>query len=362
MYYVNKVLALIARNVKKLIVLAAIMLIIAMAATFAYDVAFQFVSGDDHATYDENGETVMLTIPKGSTTESIAKQLEESGVIDNAIRFRLRAKLMGAENDFKYGTYSFVVGMPDETIMDILESGTKEEGVTITIPEGWTLEQIGEYLQEQEICLKEDFLKACNKTDYDFDFYTEDMLSGNSQRRNLLEGYLFPNTYEIVPEDGAEGVVKRLLRQFEKQFSDSMKNRAAELGLTVDQVVIMASVIEKEAQLDEDRPKIAAVLYNRMKQDMPWQLNSTVLYALGIESDGKDELTYDQLEMDSGYNTYKYSGFPTGPICCPGAASIEAVLYPADIDALYFILNNDDSGSHLFTSDYEEFLAAKNGE
>jgi UPF0755 protein len=124
----------------------------------------------------------------------------------------------------------------------------------------------------------------------------------------------------------------------------------------------MASVIEKEAQLPEDRAKVAAVLYNRMEQKMPWQLNSTVLYALGIESEGEDALTYDDLEIDSGYNTYKYDGFPTGPICCPGMASIEAVLYPEDIDAIYFILNNDGSGSHLFTADYEEFLAVKGGE
>jgi len=362
MYYVNKVLAFVARNVKKLIILAAIMIIIALAATFTYDIAYNFVRGDDHATYDKNGETIMLTIPKGSNSEMIANLLEEKGVIDNADRFRLRAKLMGAENDFKYGTYSFIVGMSDETIIGILESGTKQEGVKITIPEGWTLEQIGDYLQKEEICLKEDFLKACNATTYDFDYYTDDMLSGTSERRNLLEGYLFPNTYEIVPEEGAEGVVRRLLREFERKYSDSMRERTKELGLTVDQVMTMASVIEKEAQLAEDRSKVAAVLYNRMEQKMPWQLNSTVLYALGIESEGEDALTYDDLEIDSGYNTYKYDGYPTGPICCPGMASIEAVLYPEDIDAIYFILNNDGSGSHLFTADYEEFLAVKGGE
>ena len=106
---------------------------------------------------------------------------------------------------------------------------------------------------------------------------------------------------------------------------------------------------------------MAAVLYNRMEQDMPWQLNSTVLYALGIESGGEDNLTYDDLEIDSGYNTYKYAGYPIGPICNPGYSSLQAVLYPADTDAIYFVLKEDGSGSHFFTDDYDEFLAAADG-
>ncbi len=361
MDYVNKFLALITRNIKKLIVLVVLVIIIALAAVMSYDAAFQFVVGDKAETYDPNGQTVMLTIPKGSTAKDIAEILEENGVVESATKFRLRAKVLGTENDFKYGTYSFVIGMPDEEIMRILSSGTKQESVRITIPEGWTVEQIADYLQEKEICLREEFLAACNDTSYDFDYYTMDMYGGNSKRRNILEGYLFPNTYDVIPENGAQGVVARLLRQFEVELTDSDKQRIQELGLTTDQVVTMASVIEKEAKLDEERPMVAAVLYNRMEQNMPWQLNSTVLYALGEESSGSDNLTYADLEIDSGYNTYKYAGYPIGPICSPGKASIEAVLYPAESDALYFILRDDGSNSHFFTADYDEFLAAREG-
>ncbi len=359
MMYLNRILAFITRNVKKIIILAAVMLILALFASVSYNAAYHFARGDKNIAYDENGKSVMLTIPKGSSSEQIAEILEENGVIDNATRFRLRAMLMGTENSFKFGTYTFTVGMPDEKIMDVLMAGAKQEELEIVIPEGWTVEQIGEYLQNEEICMKEDFLKACNEVGYDFDFYTKDMLSARSMRRNRLEGYLFPNTYRVTVDEGAEGIAKRLLRQFEIEFNDSMMERAEELGLTVDQVVTMASVIEKEAYRDEERPKIAAVLYNRMKEEMPWQLNSTVLYALGIENKGEDSLTYDDLEVDSGYNTYKNKGYPTGPICNPGLESIKAALYPDDTDALYFVLIDEETGTHLFTADYDEFLAAR---
>ena len=359
MKYINRFLAFVARNIKKAIVLAVLIVVIALAGIMAYDYAFRFVSGDKNDTYDPNGETIMLTIPKGSTSKDIAELLEEKGVVDNATRFRIRAMLMGTENDFKYGTYAFIKGMSDEDIMEVLKGGTKQDSERITIIEGWTVEQIADYLQEKEICLKEDFLEACNKTTYDFDYYTYDMKSPKTNRRNRLEGYLFPNTYDVIPENGPESIVARLLRQFEIEFTDADLYRMQELGLTMDQVVTMASVIEKEAKLDEERPWVAAVLYNRMDQGMAWQLNSTVNYALGLEGTGEEELTYDQLEVDSRYNTYKYKGYPIGPICCPGKASIEAVLYPAETDAIYFILDPNGDGNHLFTASYEEFLAAK---
>lgn len=360
MKYINLFLSFIARNIKKAVVMAAILVILALAGIVAYDTAFHFVEGDPNKSYDPNGETVMLTIPKGSTSKDISELLAEKGVVDNATRFRWRAKLLGTENDFKFGTYSFIKGMPDEEIMEILSSGAKEESIRITIPEGWTVEQIAEYLQEKEVCLVQEFLDACNATTYDFDYYTGDMLNGNSERRNLLEGYLFPNTYDIIPDYGAEGVVKRLLRQFEIEITEQDLARMDELGLTMDQVVTMASVIEKEARLDEERPWVAAVLYNRMEQSMPWQLNSTVLYALGREHGGEDNVTFADLEVDSGYNTYKYAGYPTGPICCPSKASIEAALHPADTDAIYFILNPG-TNTHTFTADYDEFLRIRNG-
>ncbi|MBR2263364.1 MAG: endolytic transglycosylase MltG [Firmicutes bacterium] len=361
MYYINKFLALIARNVKKVIVFAVVLVGIALCTIMAYDFAYDFVSGDPNEAYDPNGETVMLTIPAGATSKEIAALLEEKGIVSSARHFSWRAKLLGKENDFKFGTYAFVKGMPEEMIMDMLRDGSKQESVRITIPEGWTIDQIAEYLQEKEICLKEDFLAACEDTSYDFDYYTKKMKKGTAGRRHMLEGYLFPDTYDVIPEDGAVSVVKRLLRQFEVEWSEDDLERIDELGLTMDKVVIMASVIEKEAKLDEERPMMAAVLYNRMEQDMPWQLNSTVLYALGIESGGEDNLTYDDLEIDSGYNTYKYAGYPIGPICNPGYSSLQAVLYPADTDAIYFVLKEDGSGSHFFTNDYDEFLAAADG-
>ena len=356
----NKILSFIIRNIKKVIMTAVITVVVAMCALMAYDYAFRFVTGDSASTYDEDGESVMLTIAYGSTSSEIAQQLYENGLIDSVWSFRLHAKLEGAENDFQYGTYTFIVGMSDQDIIELLVEGNLADSVTITIPEGWTIEQIASYLEEEEICLAEDFIEASNDVSYDFDYYANDMLTGESERRNLLEGYLFPETYEVIPADGAEAIVKRMLRQFEIEFTDEDLAQMDALGVTMDEVVTMASVIEREISDDDERAYCAAVLYNRMEQGMAWQLNSTVLYALGEENSGEDNLTNDDLTVESGYNTYLYDGYPTGPICNPGYASIQAALYPEDTDALYFIIDPDGDGTtHLFTDDYDEFLAAK---
>ena len=218
-----------------------------------------------------------------------------------------------------------------------------------------------QYLEEQNICLASEFEAACNRTDYDFDYYGQ--INHRSDREFLLEGYLWPDTYDIIPENGAEGIVRRMLREFERKWEKHVlwKQQAQEMGLTVDQVITMASCIEREAMLAEEAPKVARVLFNRNEEGLFWGLNCTILYALQKEGTGDDFVSYSDLEVESKYNTYKYSGFPVGPISNPGQTSIEAVLQPAEGDWLYFIGFEDGSGEHLFTSDYAEFEAVSNG-
>ncbi|MBQ1367705.1 MAG: endolytic transglycosylase MltG [Firmicutes bacterium] len=357
----NRLLAFVARNIKNLIFFAAVALVLGGIMAVSYSVTYNFIKTDEFDTYDPEGEVITINIPEGSTAEEIGVLLKENELIDNVLLFRIKAKLIGAEDNFQYGVYKIVRGMPAETIMEVLQEGGKAESVTITIPEGWSIRQIAQYLEEQNICLASEFEAACNRTDYDFDYYGQ--INRRADREFLLEGYLWPDTYEIIPENGAEGIVKRMLREFERKWEKHVlwRQQAVELGLSVDQVIAMASCIEREAMLEEEAPMVARVLYNRNEDGLPWGLNCTILYALGKEGTGEDFVSYSDLEVESRYNTYKYSGFPVGAICNPGQIAIEAVLNPADGDWLYFIGYEDGTGEHLFTADYSEFEAVANG-
>jgi len=357
----NRLLSFLARNAKRIALLVLIVALLGGVTALAYTATYNFVRTDKFETYDPDGEVVTISIPEGSTASEIGQILKDNELIENVFLFRLKAKLTGAENNFQYGVYKIIRGMPDETIMEVLQEGGKAESVTITIPEGWSVRQIAQYLEEQNICLASEFEAACNSAEYDFDFYRE--LKNRGDREYLLEGYLWPDTYEIIPENGAEGVVKRMIREFERKWEahPEWEERMDELGMTVDELITMASCIEREAMLADEAPKVARVLMNRLEAGMPWGLNATILYALGKEGTGEDYVSYSDLEVDSKYNTYMYTGYPVGPICNPGQASIEAVLNAAEGDWLYFIGYEDGTGEHLFTSNYDEFLAVQNG-
>ena len=362
MNILGEIIGYAARTVKRLAIFVLAAVVIAGVALICYDSAYAFVRTDPYETYDPEAEVVTIDIPEGSTSREIGELLKENGLIENVLLFRLKAKLTGAENSFQYGVYKIIRGMPDEQIMEVLKEGAKEETITITIPEGWSVRQIAAYMEELNVCLASEFLDACNSTEFDFDFYK--YIDQRADREYLLEGYLWPDTYEIIPKNGAEGVIKRMLREFERKWEKHYKwqERAEALGLTLDEVITMASCIEREAMLDTERAKVATVLYNRNAEGMTWGLNCTVLYALGKEGSGDDFVSYDDLEVNSAYNTYRVVGFPVGPICNPGAASIEAALNPAEGDWLFFIGYEDGSGEHFFTNSYEEFLAFQNGE
>ena len=358
---INLILGFIARNLKKGVIVITCILGIAGISYLAYTYTYNFIRDDQYETYDADGEAISLDIPEGASTKEIAQLLEKEGLIDNVTLFQIKAKLTGAENEFQYGLYKFIKGMPESKIMEILKTGGKEDSVTITIPEGWSVRQIGAYLEEKNICLASEFEEACNKTDYNFDYYG--VIGQQGDRQYVLEGYLFPDTYDIIPKNGAEGVVKRMLREFERKWEQhpGWKTQMEAMNLTMDQVITMAAAIEKEAMLSAERPKVARVLYNRMNEGLTWGLNCTVLYALKKEGSGDDFVSYDDLEVESGYNTYKHTGYPVGPICNPGSEAIQAALNPEEGDWLYFIGYEDGSNEHLFTSDYDEFLAVENG-
>jgi peptidoglycan lytic transglycosylase G len=215
----------------------------------------------------------------------------------------------------------------------------------ILLPEGLNVRQTGEKVAEstEGNISAEEFKAAVNEGDYDYAFLKD--ANGN------LEGFLFPKTYEVTSRTSAHSVVNMLLKQFQVETEHLEWSRAPALGVTPYQVVIIASLIEKEAKVPEDRPLIASVIYNRLKNKMKLGIDATVEYALG---QWKPALTNKDLEVDSPYNTYRIPGLPPAPICNPGFESIRAALYPASTNYIYYILTGAD-GKHSFTADYQEF-------
>lgn len=301
-----------------------------------------------HYFYPERqDQTVHVAIPEGATTSEIAATLHDNGVITSPTIFRLLVWLKGNGGDFKAGDYLFNKGIHFAEAFSILEGGPNFQA-RFTLPEGLTVKQDASRISEATSITADDFQAAAASGDYDFP-----LIPAESQ--DNLEGFLFPKTYSVAKDVSASQVIRMLLNQFEAETRDVEWSRAQGLGITPYQAVIIASMIEREAAVDDERPLVAAVIFNRLKKDMPLQIDATVQYAL---PEWKGVLTYNDLKTDSPYNTYLHKGLPPGPICSPGLPSIQAALNPADVDYLYYVATGD--GHHFFTSDYNEFLRVKN--
>ncbi len=292
------------------------------------------------------GDTVVVVIPPGMTTKAIGELLDSKGLLRSAALFRAVVSIEGAGGKLQAGEYVFSKAMTAREIVGKLVRG--ETGYRqFTIPEGFTIDQIAALLESQNIVPAAKFKAyAAGAVPYDY-------INPAANVKYKSEGFLFPDTYRISSGTGEEQIFKMMAAQFDRQFTPAMRSRAAELGLSVRQVVILASLVEKEAQQAKERPVIAGVFLGRLKQEMPLQSCATIQYILGY---AKPELTVQDTELPSPYNTYRNMGLPPGPIASPGLAAIQAVLYPAATDYLYFVAGKD--GSHVFSRTYEEHLAA----
>lgn len=328
-----------SKDRRKWIVIGAICVFIVLVTVF---IAL-FV----HYFYPARGEDpITVVIEEGESAAQIASKLHEQKVITSATIFRFLSWLQGRQDDFKPGYYVLYTGMHYGEVFAILETGPNYE-VRITIPEGFTVEQTAERVAQVMLFTAEDFMAAAASGDYNMEMIP-------AENQDNLEGFLFPKTYEVTAEALPRQVVEMLLNQFEAETAALDWSLASGLGISPYQVVIVASLVEREAVLAEERPLVAAVIYNRLRMDMLLQIDATVQYAL---PEWKDVLTYEDLETPSPYNTYLNKGLPPAPICSPGLASIQAALYPADVDYLYYVATGD--GGHFFTSDYNEFLRVK---
>jgi UPF0755 protein len=291
-----------------------------------------------------------VVVPRGATAADVGGLLEEAGVIRSSLAFRLMASFRGGGSDIKAGHYEMRTNMPLDEVFLLIEHGPEDitPTVTFTIPEGYRVEQVADRLADEMGLSRRGFVGAANSGAFTLPPYLPD-------GTETVEGFLFPETYEIRKNAAIEDVITRQLEQFRLVAQRLPWDRAKDLGVTPYEVVIIASMIEEEARIPEDRARIAAVIYNRLSRGMNLEIDATVLYALPRH---KERLLYTDLEIDSPYNTYLHAGLPPTPIASPGQASLEAALQPADTDYLYYVVI-DESGRHAFTASYEEFLRFK---
>jgi UPF0755 protein len=310
--------------------------------------AFQF-AGDRGAPEVAPGQPVTVTVLSGEGTREVAESLENLGVIDSATRFRRVASERGLDSSLRPGTYQLTTGMTAEQVLEILVKGPVT--TALTIPEGFTLRQIAEKLAA---------VGKFDRAEVDKALRDPKMASRYRPRGKPLEGLLFPLTYRIDKEDNPASVVQAMLDQLSLVLSkyDMAGARPAGLRLSPYQLLTVASLIEAEAKVPADRPKIAAVIYNRLRRDIPLQIDPTVQYAWVLRGRPKARLSLGDLKIGSPYNTYQVRGLPPTPINSPGEASIRAALQPAAGNWLYYVVIARD-GHHAFTADYQQFLELK---
>jgi UPF0755 protein len=287
---------------------------------------------------EENSATQkVVNIPLGANAKEIVDVLEKNEIIrKNNYTFRILIKLSKLEDQLKYGEYNL---NPSMNLLQILDKLVKGEVIVykITIPEGYTYTQIAELLDKKEVAGKDIFLKLAKSSEKSW------------------EGYLFPDTYEVPKKYGAENMSKVMLSNFNQiAIENKFTKKAEEIGFSLDEIIILASIIEKEAKFSEEKSKVSSVFYNRLEIGMKLQSCATIQYILKTPKETLDE---NDLKIDSPYNTYLYKGLPPGPICNPGLDSIMAALEPAEEDYLYFVLG--ENGRHIFSKTYQEHLKNK---
>jgi UPF0755 protein len=322
--------------------------------------------------FEPKNRVSQFILYKDEPVRTTAYRLKEAGIIDNPTKFILLAKLFGYERKLRMGRYNLTKGLSEFSALKILSQGGR--GTTlVTIPEGKTLKQIAEILEEQGICAKEDFLTIC---------FDPNLLLGLGIKANSAEGYLFPDSYEFSIQADPKEVLIRMVKRFFAVYNSLMdsKDPASQRGfaplnprksvlgglkpgemtrfgsssrLSLHEIVTLASIVEAEAQLDSERPIIASVFLNRLKKRLPLQSCATVEYIL---KERKPRLAKKDLSIESPYNTYLHLGLPPGPICNPGRNSLLAILFPAQTEYLFFVSKGD--GSHQFSKTSQEHQIA----
>lgn len=288
------------------------------------------------------GNEVFVDIPAGDGPARIGERLVEAGVVSDALTFRAAVWLSGRARDLKAGEYRFDRPMSAAEVLDKIARGDVYRRL-VTFREGLTIREMARVFEEAGLGKAADFEAAAQNP--------EAVRAIDPAARDL-EGYLFPETYTLRRDTPPAVLVDQMTGLFLKTFTPALQEAAKAQGLTARQAVTLASLVEKETAIAEERPLVAAVYLNRKKLGMPMQADPTVIYALQQGGRYSGNLRREDLQFDSPYNTYRYPGLPPGPIAAPGKASLEAAVNPAAVDYLYFVSRND--GSHVFARTLDE--------
>jgi UPF0755 protein len=323
-----------------------------------------WLCAQDVLAFGRDPITATVTIAEEDSIEDIAKKLKDAGLIRYPGLFKMYANLSDAQEEIRPGTYSFNTGGKDEEkivydYMALVSHMSPATGLVVVedlrIPEGYTCAQIFKLLEEKNVCSAEDLEKACMDPEFKLDGYwfLKDLDRSN---KYCLEGYLFPNTYDFYENDEPERVLRKMLDAFNANFTDVMRDKLSKLeGYSLKEVIIIASMIEKESANLEESYAVSAVIYNRLKNSSKYpylNIDATLVYALG-----KNNITIEDTKIDHPYNTYKYPGLTPGPISNPSQNSIAAALEPdSDYAGYYFYALDPSTNKHHFSKTYEEHL------
>ncbi len=287
-------------------------------------------------------EDVFVEIPPGESTIGIGRRLVEAGVVRDEWTFRLAWRWSNQGRTLKAGEYRFTEALSPVAVLDRIASG-EVFLIPLTFPEGLTAGEMSDLFARAGFGTKDAFTAAAA---------VPDAIRAFDPAADSLEGYLFPDTYHLPRSTTADALVGRMVRRFLDVFDEAWAREAAERGLSVRQLVTLASLVEKETARSEERGLVSAVYNNRLRIGMPMQCDPTVIYALKLAGRWDGNITRDDLQFDSPYNTYRYPGLPPGPIAQPGRAALEAAARPDESTALYFVSRND--GTHVFSDTLEQ--------
>jgi len=318
-----------------------------------------FLAGKDYAETSllpRSDTDVQFEVKQGDTPEDVYARLQDEGIIGNAMLFRLENFVTAASVEYKPGVYTLNSNMKTDQINSILRKDPVNTDITITILEGYSINNIATYLDDKGIMPADAFIWASYNHEYKYG-----ILSGVPMSRHWLEGYLFPDTYfirgDLSPADTADAIINKMLTNFEDKYYNQFQDKVEANNLTMNEAITIASILEKDFPRSEERASGAEVIYNRLSKGMDLQMPSTLLYALD-EKVRLDRLTQADRNMNSPYNTYNRTGLPPTPICNPGADCINAALDPANGDLLYCILINENTYEHKFFASEAEYQAA----
>jgi UPF0755 protein len=309
--------------------------------------AIESAAGNPDATLD-------LVVAEGASAQSVIDQLVAAEIVSDGLLFRNYLQYTGLDTGIQAGSYRVSGAMTIRELAEVLQIARPAE-VVLTILEGWRLEQVAQAVELANLSYGADeFLSALDLGGLQHSLIAE--LTGAPS----LEGFLFPDTYRLEPEDSPQGLIEAALDNFDQRVSAELRAEYHAHGLTLLQAVTLASIVEREAVVAAERPLIAAVFLRRLRSGLPLEADPTVQYALGLQDNAswwKSPLTFVDLEVDSPYNTYRSPGLPPGPIANPGLSSLEAVGSPPETSYLYFRASCDGSGTHQFSETFDEHLS-----